>query len=106
MFPLLTELRGGFQMRPMTMLNGVLLASSFAISMGLIVVWLISLLLQSSHPELGDNFGVLTRSAAAFAGLTVVAAVAFGGQLRLKPWRWWAQAALVLGLAAALWVSL
>lgn len=93
-------------MRPMTMFNGVVLASSFAISLGLSVVWLISLLLRPSHPELGGNFAVLTQSAGAFAAVTLVAAAAFYAQLRHKAWRWWAQLGLVLVLVAALALSL
>lgn len=93
-------------MRPVTMLNGVLLASSFAISLGLLVVWLISLLLRPSHPELGTNFPVLTQAALAFGVTTVFAAVAFIGQLHNKSWRWWAELALVAVLVSALALSL
>lgn len=93
-------------MRPITVLNGIILGSCGAIFIGIAVTLLIFLLLSPENPSLRRELGPLTVYAGIFAGMTALSAWAFLGQLLLKPWRWWAQAAMLLGGTASVYYLL
>ena len=84
-------------MRPITVLNGILLGTTGAIAICLAVVVLLFLILQGETPQLAEEIGPLSRLAAVFWVAGATSAASFYGHLTLKPWRWWAQlAALVV----------
>ncbi len=85
-------------MRPLTALNAIILGSAAAITFGLTAVLIIYLILQGRHPQLAQEIGPLARSAGQFASLTVVSGVSFMATLRRLRWRWFAQAAMWLGV--------
>lgn len=89
-------------MRPITVLNGIIMGSCAAIFLGISVTLIIFLLLSPENPSLQREFALLRIYDALFAGLLLLSALAFIGQLLLKKWRWWAQGALVAGLAGAI----
>jgi hypothetical protein len=93
-------------MRPLTVLIGILMGSTVAIALGLGMVLIIFLILSDEHAQLRAEYGPLLRATALFSLLAGAATASFVGELRNRPWRRVAQAALVLGLAAAVWVYL
>lgn len=87
-------------MQPLTVITGILLGTSAAIAAGLTVVLLIFFILADDHPRLAVEFVPLRASAAIFLVLTMVCAASFVGLVRRTRWRWLAQTAMWLGLAA------
>ncbi len=66
----------------------------------------IFLVLGPENPSLQRELGPLTLYAAMFAALTGLSAWAFVGQLLLKSWRWWAQAVMLVAVAAVVFYLL
>ena len=85
-------------MRPLAVVNGMLLGSLGAIFLSLAVVVLIFVLLAAENPYLREELPTLVINTAGFGALAAISAIAFVGQLKLSPWRWYAEAALVMGL--------
>jgi hypothetical protein len=93
-------------MRPLTVVNAIVLGSAAAITFGLTAVLVIYLILGSRHPQLANEFGQLLRSSGQFALLTAVSAVSFIAMIRTLRWRWIAQAAMwftVLAIGILYW---
>lgn len=90
-------------MTPIVFLNGVLLGTCASIAFGLGVVMLLFALLGTSEPQVASEWSSLGRSALIFLVMTAICAVSFIGQLRRTSWRWLAQAAMALGVAATLY---
>lgn len=93
-------------MRPITVLNGILLGSCGSIFLGVAVTLLIFLILGPENPSLKRELGPLGVYALIFLGMTAVSGWAFVGQLLLKPWRWWAQGVLVVTATGVIWYLL
>jgi hypothetical protein len=91
-------------MRPSVVLLGFALGSAASITFALLGVAVVFAVLGSEHPRLRSEFPTLLSSLALFAVLTAAAAASFYGQLRVKPWRRFAIAALFGGLAGVAWV--
>lgn len=87
-------------MRPMTMLNGVLLGTSVAIAIGTAVTLLIVTLLAGESSRLESEWRPLLVTTVLFVVLSGLCAAAFIGHLRERAWRWAAQAGVVLAIAA------
>ena len=87
-------------MRPLTVLTGIVLGSSVATTFGLGATLVVFLVLSGETPQFRDELPMLAGYLAIFASLTAVAMVSFIGQVRQRPWRRWAQAAMWLGMAA------
>lgn len=87
-------------MRPMTMLNGILLGTAAAIAVGSAVTLLIVSLLAGDSERLQGEWRPLLVTTVLFVLLTAVCAAAFIGHLRERAWRWAAQAGVLLALAA------
>jgi hypothetical protein len=93
-------------MRPLTVLNAIILGSAAAITFGLTAVLVIYLILRGRHPELANEFGPLLRSSGQFALLTIVSAVSFVAMMKTLRWRWIAQTAMwftVLAIGILYW---
>jgi hypothetical protein len=93
-------------MRPLTVVNAIVLGSAAAITFGLTAVLIIYLILKGRHPELAQEFAPLLRSAGLFAVLTIVSGASFIAMIRTLRWRWLAQAAMwltVLLIGALYW---
>ena len=88
--------------QPLTVMTGILLGSSLAISLGLAVVVFLAFLLGDESPQLASEFHPLLESAGLFVGQTALCAWGFIGLIKHRPWRWYAQAAMWLGLALLL----
>lgn len=87
-------------MRPMTMLNGILLGTAAAIAVGSAVTLLIVSLLAGESERLRGEWRPLLTTTVLFASLTGLCAAAFVGHLRARPWRWVAQVGMLLALGA------
>ena len=93
-------------MRPLTVLNAIVLGSAAAITFGLTAVLIIYLILKDRHPELASEFGPLLQSSGQFAVLTAVSAVSFVAMMKSLRWRWIAQTAMwftVLAIGLLYW---
>jgi hypothetical protein len=90
--------------RPLTVLLGIVMGSTAAIAVGLAMVLIIFLILSDEHAQLREEYGPLLRSTILFTLLAGASVASFLGELRSRPWRRLAQAVLVLGLAATVWV--
>lgn len=93
-------------MRPLTFINGVILGSTTALG-GVCGVILFFRYVLMRDPSLDQAvvqsalpLGELGRNTLMFSVLAVLAGVAFWSQVTLRSWRWLAEIALVLGLAA------
>lgn len=91
-------------MRPLAVLLGIVMGSTVSISIGLALTLVVFALLPEHADRIADEYGPLWRSFAAMLVVSAVAAASFVGELRQRPWRHYASAALVLMLAAALWL--
>ena len=93
-------------MRPLTVVNAIILGSAAAITFGLTAVLVIYLILRGRHPQLASEFVPLVRSSLQFAVLTIVSAVSFVAMLKTLRWRWIAQTAMwftVLAIGLLYW---
>ena len=90
-------------MKPSVVLLGFVLGSAASITFGLFGVVVVFMFLRADHPRLQTEFPSLVANLAAFAGLTVLAALSFYGQLREAAWRRLVIATLLAGLCVAGW---
>lgn len=90
-------------MGPLGFLTGVVLGSAASISGVLLMVLVVFLAVSSDHPNLLQEYAPLGRAIVLFAILAAVAAVAFIGLQKRRPWRWPAQVAMWGTLAAIAW---
>ena len=80
-------------MKPLTVITGVVMASSGAIAVGLVVVAFIYWAVGADAPHVRREIPTLWSNAAIFAAFTVASVAAFYSQLLEKRWRWAATAA-------------
>jgi len=89
-------------MQPLAVVTGILLGSSLAISLGLAVVAFLFFLLGDDYPQLATEFRPLLESTGLFVTQTALCAWGFIGLIKHRPWRWYAQAAMWVGLCLIL----
>lgn len=85
-------------MQPLTVVLGIVLGSVSSIAFGLAIVWVIFGLRQGEDSRFASELPELARGAILFTMLSIVAAWAFIGSIRARPWRHWSLVALLLGL--------
>jgi hypothetical protein len=88
---------------PLGFLTGVVLGSAASIALVLALVVVIFALSAGADPAIGREFPGLLAAAGLFGLLATVAALAFVGLQRGRPWRWPAQAAMWLALLLLGW---
>lgn len=93
-------------MRPLTVITGILLGSSLAITISLAAVMVIFLFLGDEHPRVRDEFGPLVSSVGIFFGMTILCAASFYSLVINHAARYWAQVLMWAGLAATTWYYL
>ncbi|NNC76989.1 MAG: hypothetical protein HKN77_03435 [Woeseiaceae bacterium] len=86
-------------MRPLTVINGVLLGTSLSIFVSLVLVLIVFLVIGHEHPRIEDEFRPLVLSMLIFFGMTIISAGSFCAMAVNHRWRWWSQGMLVAGLA-------
>ena len=91
---------------PLAVLTGIIMGSAVTISIGLAMVLVVFLLMGGEYPALTREYGPLLSSFLLFLTLAFVSSTAFLGVLRTTRWRWYAQGATwvtVAALAAHYW---
>lgn len=87
-------------MRPLAVINGILLGSSLSIAVSLAMVLAVFLIIGDDYPRLQDEFRPLLHSMLIFLGMTIVSAASFYSLLTVHPARWWAQLLMWAGFLA------
>lgn len=90
-------------MQPLTAVNLIILGSSFAITFSLAAVLVVVLVLGEEYPRLQAEFDTLLKSLIVFLGMTAISAASFYALIKSHAMRFWAQAAMWLGLVATGW---
>jgi uncharacterized membrane protein len=90
-------------MRPLTMITGILLGSSLAISVSLALVLIVFLVLGDDYPRLQHEFRPLLISLIIFLVMTIISAGSFYSLLTRHRARYMAQALMWLGFAGTTW---
>ncbi len=90
-------------MGPLGFLTGVVLGSATSIAVVLAMVVVIFALAPGAQPSVGREYPGLLAAAGLFGLLAAMAAAAFVGLQKGRPWRWLAQAAMWIALALTGW---
>jgi len=86
--------------QPLSVLTGILFGSAAAIAFGLAVSVIVSLAVSGESPQLAAELGALWIHTLVFIALTGVCGLGFYGLVKQARWRWFAQGAMWLALAA------
>jgi hypothetical protein len=97
-------------MRPLAFLLGVVTGSAVAIAVCLGMVLIVFLLLRADHPQFREELPTLARFTLLFGIYGAIGLASLFAQLRARPWKRWAVAALagwsiVVIIAARWWIS-
>jgi uncharacterized membrane protein len=111
--PRRSRVRGGFfaiifhsgptwklNVRPLTVVNGFLLGSCFAIAVSLAMVLIVFAVLGGDYPRLQSEFRPLTASLVIFTLMTAISGASFYALIKKHRLRHAAQALLLVGLFA------
>jgi hypothetical protein len=90
-------------MRPLGFLTGVVLGSAASIALVLLMVAVVFAFSVAGQSAVGAEYPELLVAAGLFAVLAAAAGAAFVGLQQERPWRWLAQAAMWIVLAAVAW---
>jgi hypothetical protein len=93
-------------MRPLTVITGILLGSSLAITVSLAAVLVIFVILGDEHPRVQHEFGPLVYSVLIFLGMTIVCGASFYSLIINHAARYWAQGLMWAAIAATTWYYL
>jgi hypothetical protein len=91
-------------MRPLAVLIGIVMGSAVSLAVGLALTGVVFLFLPDQEARLAPEKGPLMQAVGLFTVMAAVAAASFVGELRSRPWRPLAHAALVATLGTAVWV--
>ncbi len=91
-------------MRPLAVLIGIVTGSTISVAVGLTLTWIVLLFLPEHAERFAAEQGPLLRAMALFGALAAVASASFYAELRLRPWRGKAHAAMLALLGIAVWV--
>jgi hypothetical protein len=89
--------------QPLVVLIGIVMGSSVALLGGLLMVLAVFILLPEFSERLASEFQPLLLAIAWAALLTAASAAAFVGSLKVRPWRGYAQLALVAAAVLVGW---
>ena len=87
-------------MRPLMVINGVLLGTVFSIFVSLVLVLIVFLVIGQDHPRIQSEFRPLTYSMLIFFGMTIISSGSFYSLVVNHRYRYWSQAVLLAGLTA------
>ena len=90
-------------MRPLMVINGILLGSSLSIAVSLALVLIVFLVIGDDYPRVQQENGPLLVSLMIFIGMTILSALSFYTLAKTHPRRFQAQVLMYLGLLATGW---
>lgn len=90
-------------MRPLAVLLGIVMGSTVSLAVGLALTWVVFLLMPQHADRLAPEKAPLLKAILLFTLLAVAASASFYGEIRTRPWRFQAVAAMVLLLGLAVW---
>ena len=88
-------------MRPLMVINGVLLGTSLSIFFSLVLVLIVFRVIGPEHPRIAGEFRPLVNSMLIFFGMTIISAGSFYALAVNHRLRLWSQLVLVGGLVAS-----
>ena len=93
-------------MRPLGFLLAIVTGSTVALSIGLLLTWVVILFLPENEAQFAPEHGPLLRAVAVFSLFAATAAISFYGEMvrRTLPWRFLAHFATVAMFAVAVWM--
>ena len=90
-------------MRPLTVINGIVLGSCLSIAVSLLAVMIVYLILGDDYPRVQQEFRPLLASTLIFFGMTAISAASFYSMLTNRKTAPIFQVAMWLSLAATSW---
>lgn len=90
-------------MRPLMVLNGILLGSCLSITVSLALVLIVFLVIGTEHTRIAGEMRPLTVSMLIFLGMTAISAWSFYSVAIGSRWLWASQAVLLAGLGLTGW---
>jgi len=90
-------------MHPLAVLTGIVLGSAVSITIALTLTLVVFLMLPEYASRIGEEFPPLLRALGGSTLLALLAAAAFLGEVKQRPWRRAAQATLWGVLAVGAW---
>ena len=90
-------------MHPLAVITGIVLGSAVSITVALTLTLVVFLTLPEYASRIGEEFPPLLRALGGSALLAALAAAAFIGEVKQRPWRRAAHAVLWSLLAAGAW---
>jgi hypothetical protein len=94
------------EMRPLTVIVGILLGSCLAISVSLAGVLFVYFVLGDKYPRLQQEFQPLLAAILIFSAMTIISGASFYTLLTAHRARYWAFGLMLTGLAATIWYYL
>jgi len=91
-------------MRPLTILLGIVMGSTVSLAVGLLGTWIVILFLPQDAERFAPEHAALLQAIAIFVALAAASAFSFYGDLRSRGWRLAAHAVSLLLLATTIWV--
>jgi hypothetical protein len=93
-------------MRPLGFLLAIITGSTVALSIGLLLTWVVTLFLPANEAQFAPEHGPLLRAVAVFTLFAATAALSFYGELadRNRRWRFLAHFATVAMFGVAVWM--
>jgi len=93
-------------MRPLGFLLAIITGSTVALSIGLLLTWVVILFLPEDEAQFAPEHAPLLRAVAVFTLFAATAAISFYGEMsaRTRPWRFLAHFATVAMFGVAVWM--
>ncbi|MBS0578017.1 MAG: hypothetical protein JSR36_02000 [Proteobacteria bacterium] len=91
-------------MQPLTALLAIVAGSAVALAIGLVLTWVVILFLSADEARFAPEQPALLKAIAVFTLFAVACGWSFYGELRRRPWRLAAHAAMLAMLAVAVWL--
>ena len=93
-------------MRPLGFLLAIVTGSTVALSIGLLLTWVVILFLPENEAQFAPEHGPLLRAVAVFSLFAATAAISFYGEMlhRARSWRFLAHFATVAMFGVAVWM--
>jgi len=92
------------EMRPLTVLLGIVMGSTVSLAVGLLLTWVVILFLPQDEAQFAPEHLPLLRAVAVFTLFAAASAASFYGDLRSRSWRFMAHGMTLAMLGVAVWM--